>query len=107
MDSINRFNFNGDYNKEEVIEYLEKLIRPKLNHALQEYMGYPSPEEQKEQLVELVTTYLDDQMGKGQKHVKIDVTATPEQIENYQYTVTLTALDEYGVELIKDMGTNE
>ena len=37
------------------------------------------------------------------EHISIDVSATPEEIEQHKFTVTFTALDDIGVMMLKDM----
>ena len=96
--------------EEEIRQYLEDCIKPKLGVELKKFLPKDYWEQEvsdslrqdiKDALVEQLDRYCDTEV----EHVKIEVSATPEQIENHEWTVTFTALDEMGVEFIKDMGT--
>lgn len=89
-----------------VTDFVTEYLKPKLGAALKEYLGTPEGL-QREEFIEALENVFKKYKEEPQKHIKIDVTATPKQIESYQYTITLTALDEYGVDLIKDMVINK
>lgn len=76
----------------EIIEQLE----PKVREFIQPEQ--PTEDEIKANIQKAIEESIDPQ-----QHVHIDVGGSPEDIEKGIFVVTLTALDELGVKLIKDM----
>ena len=56
-----------------------------------------------DKLRETLQNYLKECKGITKEHIHIEVTATPKQIEEGKYTISLIALDEYGSEIISKM----
>ena len=86
-------------------DFLNGYVRPKLGVALKQYLDIKPEEEQKEEFIKAVEDVFKKykRESEPQKHIKIEVTATPEEIEEHKMTVTFTALDDMGVEWVKEM----
>lgn len=90
-----------------LIEFLEKY-KPILHNKVKEaFKVYKGTDNLKDELENTIINYFEDLKSKNiveeDKHIKIEVTATLEEIEERKYTVTLTALDEYGADIIRKM----
>ena len=85
-----------------VQSFINEYLKPKLGAALKEYLGTPE-EIQREEFIEALENVFKKYKEEPQKHIKIDVTATQEEINEHRMTVTFTALDDIGVEWVKEM----
>ena len=82
--------------EEQIKQFLDS-IKPQLKDALKQYI-FQDEKDPKEQLTGLMEEYLST--------IDIDVHATPEEIEQYKWNITLTALDEAGAQMLKQFGEN-
>ena len=85
-----------------VRDFIKEYLKPKLGEALREYLGTPE-EIQREEFIEALENVFKRYKKEPQKHIKIDVTATPQEIDEHKMTITFTALDDIGVEWVKEI----
>ena len=85
-----------------VTDFVTEYLKPKLGAALREYLGTPE-EIQREEFIEALENVFKKYKEEPQKHIKIDVTATPQELDERKMTVTFTALDDIGAEWVREM----
>ena len=83
--------------EEQIKQFLDR-IKPQLKDALKQYI-FQDEKDPKEQLTGLMEEYLST--INLNNHIDINVHATPEEIEQYKWNITLTALDEAGAQMLK------
>ena len=86
----------------EVRDFLEYL-KPKLGTELTKYLDVKPEEEQRKDFIKALEGVFERYKEEPQKHIKIDVTATQEEINEHKMTVIFTALDDIGAEWVREM----
>jgi len=84
-------------------DFITEYLKPNLNAELKKYLDVRPEEEQRKDLIKALEGVFERYKEKPQKHIKIDVTATQEEINEHKMTVTFTALDDIGVEWVREM----
>jgi len=97
---------------EDIHKYMDELrerLAPMLKeHVFKEDCQKALQKTDCETLKTLIGAYLQENTNiVPEEHIHIEVTATPEEIEENKMTVTFIALDEEGVEFIKDMNNGK
>lgn len=93
---------------EDIQEYMETLkerLKPLLKEQLfKDECNKTLQQEDCLGLKKIIEAYLKENTNVvPEKHVEIEVTATPEELEERKMTVTFYPLDDYGVEMIRKM----
>lgn len=107
--NLDNLNIEWDGNKvhigpkeAEVRDFLEYL-KPKLGTELAKYLDVRPEEEQRKDLIKALEGVFEKYKEEPQKHIRIDVTATPQELDERKMTVTFTALDDIGAEWVREM----
>lgn len=96
---------NSNFNTEEIYKCFEDM-KPILKNGLRKRLTVEACKEfDCEKMRKQIEKYVKENTDllKPVKHIAIEVTATPEELEERKMTVHFIALDEYGVEAIKKM----
>lgn len=108
MEHITEVDKNKLPNVDDIHKYMEEL-RERLKPILKEELFKNNCKQAIEQddcetMKTLISDYLKENTNiVPEEHIHIEVTATPEQIEKSEMTVTFIALDDEGIEFIKGM----
>lgn len=97
---------------DDIHKYMEELkqrLKPLLKEELfKNYCKQAIEQKDCETMKTLISDYLKENTNiVPEEHIHVEVTATPEQIEKSEMTVTFIALDEEGIEFIKDMNNGK
>ncbi len=96
---------NSNFNSKEVYKFFEDM-NPVLKKELKKRLMEESCKESDcEKMRKQIEKYIEENTDllKPEKHIAIEVTATPEELEERKMRVNFIALDEYGIEAIKKM----
>ena len=101
---------NSNFNSKEIYKFFED-VKPILKKELRKrLMEEACKESDCEKMRKQIEKYIEENTNllKPEKHIAIEVTAIPEELEERKMMVHFMALDEYGIEAIKKMkGENE
>ena len=105
QDILNSTEISSNFNSKEIYKFFEDM-NPILKKELRKrLMEEACKESDCEKLRKQIEKYVEENTDllKPEKHIAIEVTATPEELEERKMRVNFIALDEYGIEAIKKM----
>ena len=96
---------NSDFNSKEIYKFFEDMKSILKNELRKRLMEEACKESDCEKMRKQIEKYVKENTDllKPEKHIAIEVTATPEELEERKMTVNFIALDEYGIEVINKM----